>query len=101
MDAVLGFGVSSSLIFDELATAGVAPWTPEQFYMFALTSPEMTHYVDITGTPIEDKYNALLLHKSQYGFLPPQLIKAGVNWIGEQVAKSTGVGLAEGFTAFF
>jgi LmbE family N-acetylglucosaminyl deacetylase len=100
LDAVLGFGVSSNLIFDELSNAGVAPWDGiEQFYMFALTSPEMTHYVDIAGTPIDDKINALLEHKSQ--FVDPKLVKAGITWIAEQVGAAAGVHLAEGFTAFY
>lgn len=101
MDAVLGFGASSSLIFDELATAGIEPWEVSQFYMFSLTSPEMTHYIDLSGAAFDDKVNALLLHKSQYGLFDPQVIKAGVRWIGEQVGKEAGIGLAEGFTAFF
>lgn len=99
MDAVLGFGVSGGLVFDALDIAGIKPWVVSQFYMFALTSPEMTHYVDLDGQPLQDKIDSFLLHKSQY--LEPKQVIEGAYWLVEKVGQVAGVKYAEGYQAFF
>jgi hypothetical protein len=54
-DTLASFFPSLPLAADELGTSGVLPWRVTQFYMFALSQPYITHFVELS--------DALMAHK--------------------------------------
>lgn len=98
LDVVLGFAASLDKNYDELAAAGVLPWDVSQFYMFGLQQG-LTHYVELSSSLLETKVNSIALHKSQVDNRTS--LALNVQWIAQQVGKSSGVSMAEAFTAFF
>lgn len=100
-DTLLGFEASTASEYDELSDAGLAPWDVTQYWMFALTLPEMTHYVQLNSEMFQKKVNAYALHVSQVQGDTAQL-RTNVAWIAGQIGNATGVvALAEGYTAYF
>lgn len=70
----------------------------KEFYMFSF-SDDATHYVDITGVPLQMKIKAFLSHKSQYS--SPTDLSALLTSLGERLGQGLGVQVAERFLAFW
>ena len=83
--AILGSLVATGdkLFLDELTLGGLKPWSASQFYMYSISRPEMTHFVNITEDLFQTKIKALALHKSQ--FENEQGLEANGRWLSEQV----------------
>ncbi len=99
LDTVIGFSASDRLMFQTLSQAGLHPWSVEQFYMFALTTSQ-THFVDITGVPLQQKIAAFMKHKSQVHGEVEQ-VSEQMTWAAAQIGASSNCSYAENFQAFF
>ena len=59
--------------------------------MYALTSPEMTHYVNISGVPLQEKLATVPFFRSQVTN-DPTSAQENMNWISTAVFSDIRVG---------
>lgn len=82
------------LSFIDLFNAGILPWEVPQIWFFAfqqVTNSDVI--VNITGTPFNNKYQALLQHKSQY--TDPAAVKQALIDVASGVAARNGLNPGE------
>jgi len=99
LDTVIGPSARTDFIFPDLADAGLESWQPDEFYMVGLLNNGITHYVDITGDPMQAKINAFLIHKSQVGN-NQAIVEETFTWIAQQLGTPSGSQRAENFIVF-
>ena len=70
-----------------------------ELYLFSFIAEEATHYVDISGAPLQRKVASFQAHQSQYQ--DPNDVAKMLVTLAATVAQSTPVKAAETFQAFF
>lgn len=89
------------LNYYELYQQGILPWTCPEAWLFSFSNPTNAQseivVVNITGQHFDNKYNALLQHKSQY--TDAQAVRQSLINIGTYVAESNLGGPIEGTLA--
>eukprot|EP00053_Salpingoeca_punica_P010001 m.90097 g.90097 ORF g.90097 m.90097 type:complete len:298 (-) comp15246_c0_seq8:579-1472(-) len=99
LDTLKSFFPELPLAADELGMAGIAPWRVSQFYMFALSSPHITHYVPLDEGTLQRKINALSMQKSQISNATATALN--VRWLAQQTGQAIQRNQPiEGFTAY-